>query len=128
MQESTRCQGFPAPGDGPIPIDRRDERSLAQLALLDLELMEQTGHSSRLKAGPYYGKTRYQQLMDSGISNRAWTRALGRIADIARGDLRAISLRRHQLMTLTLSQVDEIVMQNYLNGTQHVRVVNRSPF
>ena len=106
------------PLDGPIPLNLRDDRSLALMAVDQRLLIEAVGHSDPAKTAAYYG-SHVAQRKASGIPQPVWSRAVKRLEDIAYGDVTALRLRREQLMTLSLREVDDIVDENYMQGTQH---------
>lgn len=111
------ASGHVVPLRGALPESSTDARSLSVQVIDQRILIESVGHSDPSKCGSYYG-SHFKQRVASGVSRKEWSRALGRVADVPRGDVEALRRRRQEVLTMPLDALDEIVMANFLKGTQ----------
>jgi integrase len=109
--------GHVVPLRGGLPQSSTDARSLSLQVIDQRILIESVGHSDPSKCGSYYG-SHFKQRVAASVSRKEWSRALGRVADIPRGDVEALRRRREEVLTMALDVLDEIVIANFLQGTQ----------
>lgn len=109
--------GFTPPVRGLMTPKELDERQLALRALEQRALIINLGHFDVRKTGAYYGSDAVQREL-SGVPKAAAARAKYRVSDIGKGDATGLAQRRHEIATLSLTELDAIVASNVARGFQ----------
>ena len=130
FQTMWRSAGFVVPLDGPALPKHTNLVQLGLQVLAKQLLIESAGHSDHHKCGAYLGG-HYKQLQAAGVSKRKLGRAYALTMDIPYGDVQGIEARRADLHAVearetTMEALEERILENFLNGTQHRRLMHRT--
>lgn len=129
FQQMWRAAGFTVPLDGPALPQQTTVPQLGLQVVTKHLAIESAGHSDANKCGAYLGG-HYKQLQAAGVSKQKIARANRLIEDLPYGDVPALERRKADLLAvqsgaMTLKALEDQILENYLQGTQHRRLMSR---